>query len=398
MHQSHNDFLERILSHLEPKPCESVNIYDSLGKILASNIKATHPFPAKDTVSANGYAIICSNTNDAPINLKIIGESTAESPFHKKLENGQTVRVYIGSALPEGADTVIEDSECEVHDDIIRIKKPALQNQNILDCGIDFQTDEIMLRKGSKVSSIDIAIAASMSLTTLEVSQIPNIGVMEVGDMLIIPGEDVNSEQTISTTDIILNYFIKSEGANATDFGMISENEKSIENKLNSIVEMDLIVTTGGISKSSSDALINILGKNNNIMEKINLNLNEDISIIFSKIGTTPILCLPSHPISAYIACILFLKPIILYLNNTSEKNHFNEVAILDRDLDINDLKMDYICSQLTTDDGKTLKAMPASSYDKMLMSTLLSSDCLVQVNKNGCKKGFSVVIIPLKK
>lgn len=396
MHQSHRDFLGRILSHIEQKPYESVGIYDSLGKVLATDIKALRPFPAKDTVSANGYAIICDNTNDAPINLHIIGESTAETPFSGNVKDGQAVRTYVGSPLPEGADTVIEDNECEVEGDSIRINTTALHSQNILYCGIDFQIDEVMLKKGYKITAIDLAIAASMNLSSLNVSKPPEVGILEIGDMLIKPGEGVDPEQTISTTDIILNSFAKSEGANATDFGIVSENEGSITKKLKSIKGMDLIVTTGGISKSSSDALKKVLEKNNNTLETLKLSLSEDISIIFSKIGNTPLLCLPSHPISTYIACILFLKPIIRYMNNSTEKTHFNDIAVLDRDLDVNDLKMDYICSHLTTDDGKTLKAMPASSYDKMLMSTLLSSDCLVQVNKKGCKKGYSVGIIPL--
>ena len=185
MHQSHRDFLERILSHIEQKPYESVGIYDSLGKVLATYIKALRPFPAKDTVSSDGYAIICENTKDAPINLHIVGESTAESPFSGKVNDGQAVRTYVGSPLPEGTDTVIEDNECEVEGDSIRITRTVLHSQNILYCGIDFQIDEVMLKRGYKITAIDLAIAASMNLSSLNVSKPPEVGILEIGDMLI---------------------------------------------------------------------------------------------------------------------------------------------------------------------------------------------------------------------
>jgi molybdopterin molybdotransferase len=395
MHQVHKDFLDRILSHIEPISSEEVNIYDSLRRVLTADVKAVHPFPAKDTSSTNGFAIIGENTNYAPINIKVIGESACESPFFGSIENGQAVRTYMGAPIPQNADTVIADDECELKDDYIVINKKFMHGQNILYSGIDYDVDEVILKKGTKISSINLAIAASMNVNSFKVSKIPKIGVLEIGDVLVKPGEGVDPEQTISTTDIILNSFIKSGGAKAIEFGMVSEDEKTIKKKIESIKDIDLLVIAGGVSKSSSNALENVL-KKNKLIEKIHLNLNEEITIMFSVINGMPIICMPSHPISSYISSVLFLKPLIKYIKNMSIILPQKNIAALDRGLDVNDLKMDYICSQLMLDKDKTIRIMPASSYDKMLMSNILRSDYILKVDKNKSKKDDIVEIIPL--
>ena len=162
---------------------------DSLGRTITSDVKASHAFPAKDTVSTNGYAIICSNTHDAPISLDIIAGSTVESPFSGEISNGQAVRTYIGCPLPKGADTVISDHECEVINHQVRISKTYMQNQNIVYSGVDFQIDEVVLPKGSKITAIDLAIVASMKIKSLDVSSLPKIGFLEISDMIVEEGE-----------------------------------------------------------------------------------------------------------------------------------------------------------------------------------------------------------------
>jgi molybdopterin biosynthesis enzyme len=54
---------------------------------------------------------------------------------------------------------------------------------------------------------------------------------------------------------------------------------------------------------------------------------------------------------------------------------------------------MDYILSRLALNEDKVLKVKPASSYDRMLISTLNHSDCMMKVDKNNCHKGEAVNI-----
>jgi len=394
MHYRHKKFLDNILSNIEPKSGETVNIYDSLGRVLHSDIAANRSFPNNDTVSIDGYAIICENTHSAPINLQIIGESTAGDPFEGEILNGEAVRTYAGCPLPKGADTVISDDKCKVKGKTLSIKKPFLNNQNILYCGVDFVKDEPVLKKGHTITPIYIALAVAMHHASLQVNKTVNIGILEVGDELAKLGENKDITKTTSTTGIILQSFIRSSGAMATDLGIISDNEEAIMERLKEISGVDLIVTTGGLSNASKSLMKKAINKYNSSTYTLKLNLNITASVMFSIIDNMPVLSLSGQPIAAYMSATLFLKPIIHHFNNAIGNATLEQSALLDRDLDVNDLEMDYICSRLVTNEHNILKAMPASSYDKMLMSALLYSDCIIKVDKNHSKKENPVNII----
>lgn len=393
MHDAHKHFLDVILSRIKPKSDELVNINDSLGRIVSSDIRAKHAFPAKDTVSVDGYAIICGDSSNAPINLKIIAKSTAGCPFMGKVEHFQAVRTYAGSPLPKGADTVIPDDECTVKDGSITVIKPFLNQQNMLFSGADFVASELIIKKGTKITPIEIVLVASMNMFYLEVHETPRIGILAIGDELIELGKHADADKTISTSGIILQAFLKSLGVTTIDLGVVTDNELAISKKLDDISDMDMIITTGGLSGASDGLLKKALGKNKATTNIIQLNLNAKASVMISQKNYIPVLSLPGQPISAYMCAALLLKPIIYHMGHRT-LNHIHEnAALLDRDLDVNDLQMDYIFSRLVINEDKALKVIPASSYDRMIMSTLTGSDCVMQVDKNNCHKGDAVNI-----
>ncbi|MDB2415466.1 hypothetical protein N9W34_06815, partial [Rickettsiales bacterium] len=100
------------------------------------------------------------------------------------------------------------------------------------------------------------------------------------------------------------------------------------------------------------------------------------------------------NPISSQICALLFLKPAIekMLQNNVSfyKKSH----AVLGRDLDVNDKKMDYIFATLTQCESKRLTVLPASSQDRFLMSSFSKADCIMVVDKENVKNGDMVEVI----
>src|SRR6476469_8631265 len=78
----------------------------SAGRIVAENIVADSDLPPFDRSQMDGYAVIASNTANAPAELKIVGESAAGKGWHKRLKRGQAVRIMTGARIPTGADAV----------------------------------------------------------------------------------------------------------------------------------------------------------------------------------------------------------------------------------------------------------------------------------------------------
>src|SRR5688572_31113584 len=85
---------------------EKVDLPDALGRVLAQNVVADSDLPPFDRSQMDGYAVRAEETTNAPVSLRIAGESAAGKGWHHQLEEGQAVRIMTGAPVPEGADSV----------------------------------------------------------------------------------------------------------------------------------------------------------------------------------------------------------------------------------------------------------------------------------------------------
>jgi len=80
--------LEKILDEVEPLEAESVAILDTLGQVLAEDIRSDINVPPLDNSAMDGYAVIAADTRNAgektPKYLKIIDTVMAGSISRKR--------------------------------------------------------------------------------------------------------------------------------------------------------------------------------------------------------------------------------------------------------------------------------------------------------------------------
>ena len=82
---------------------ERIALEDSIGRILSEDIVADSDLPPFDRSQMDGYAVKAADTKDAPVELKLVGESAAGRGWRGKLKRGEAVRIMTGAAVPEGA-------------------------------------------------------------------------------------------------------------------------------------------------------------------------------------------------------------------------------------------------------------------------------------------------------
>src|SRR5690349_11824663 len=83
---------------------EKVALADAVGRGLREKIVADTDLPPFDRSQMDGYAVAATDTADAPVNLKLVGESAAGHGWHKTLKRGEAIRIMTGAAVPKGAD------------------------------------------------------------------------------------------------------------------------------------------------------------------------------------------------------------------------------------------------------------------------------------------------------
>ncbi len=83
--------------------------------------------PPFDRSQMDGFAVKNEDVKNAPVKLKIIGESVAGIGFDGEMKTGEAVRIMTGARVPAGADSV---QKVELTEEIGRIYKNSRADEN----------------------------------------------------------------------------------------------------------------------------------------------------------------------------------------------------------------------------------------------------------------------------
>ncbi|MCV4754127.1 molybdopterin molybdotransferase, partial [Escherichia coli] len=83
---------------------EKIEIELASDRILAEDILADSDMPPFDRSQMDGFAVMLKDTKNAPVRLRLVGESKAGRGWNGRLSPGEAVRIMTGARLPLGAD------------------------------------------------------------------------------------------------------------------------------------------------------------------------------------------------------------------------------------------------------------------------------------------------------
>ena len=222
-----------------------------------------------------------------------------------------------GAPIPEGASTVVpfedtdENQQKESNITKIGIKLKTEKFENIRTAGEDIKSGEKILSKGDIVSASVIGISASIGLNKIPVFRRPKIGVLSTGNELLSPGDKIEPGKIFDSNTYTIASLIKSYGAIPIIEKFSRDNVIEIESKINNFENIDLIVTSAGVSKGDYDVVKEIMENKGDInFWSVNMRPAKPLAfgyvIIRSK--QIPFIGLPGNPVSAMIALDKFAR------------------------------------------------------------------------------------------
>src|SRR6478735_2374668 len=110
--------VEKILSGLPAPHPERISLFRSHGRILAEPVRSRVDLPLFDNSAMDGYALRAGDASNAskenPARLRVIGKIAAGDTFEGELKPGECVRIFTGSPMPAGADSVVMQEDTEL--------------------------------------------------------------------------------------------------------------------------------------------------------------------------------------------------------------------------------------------------------------------------------------------
>jgi molybdopterin molybdotransferase len=287
------------------KRVKKVGLEEALGYVLAEDIVANFNNPSFPTASMDGYAI---KHSDIDKEIKIIGSNPAGSFEFDSLKEGEAIKTFTGSFVPNGADTLVPIENVEVKDNILKVITKVNKNFSVREVGEDFKKGEILIKKGTKITFAEIGVMASLNIPIVEVVDKAKVAVIATGSEILDLGETGNIAQIHSSNNYTLSSLGRFLGYDVTNVGLVKDNKKEIQNKiLNALEVNDIVVTTGGVSVGDFDFVKEIVSDFEIIFHGVNIKPGQWVMI--GKFGEKYIISLPGFPYSSFVTFLLYVVP-----------------------------------------------------------------------------------------
>lgn len=365
------DAQARLFAASQKVESERVPLRAAAGRWAAEDVVALRTQPAADLSAMDGYAIRFA---DLPGPWRLIGESAAGRPFAGTVCAGETVRIFTGAGMPEGADTVLIQEEARRDGDRVTLdgEGPLSHGRNTRRKGLDFTAGETLVSAGQRLTAARIAVAATSGHGTLCVNRRIRVALAATGDELVPPGSALEGLQLPESNGAMLAAMLADLPVDVIDLGILPDRLETLRDAFAS-VEADLLVTTGGASVGDHDLVRPALEAAGATIDFWRIALRPGKPMMAGRLRETTVLGLPGNPVSAFVTATLFVKPLVAHLAGAVDPLPPTITALLGEDLPANNARTDYLRAEL-----RNGRAYAASIQDSSMLLTLARANCLI--------------------
>lgn len=368
----------RVLSAFTPLQAEQVSLPESLGRVLAADVRSRRTQPPVAVSAMDGYAVRFMDVASPPATLDVAGYAPAGGQHDGILAPGQCVRIFTGGPVPAGADAIVIQEDTDADGDKVTINVSVPEGHYIRPAGLDFLENEVGLLAGQIMTARDVGFAAAMNVPWLMAHRKPRIAILATGDEIAMPGDPLGPNQIVSSNSLTLAAFVKARGGEPILLGIAPDDRDALKAMAEGARGADLLVTTGGASVGDHDLVQSVLGELGFELDFWRIAMRPGKPLIFGKIGDTPVLGLPGNPVSTVVCAIIFMLPAIEAMLGVTAARRPRLTARLKVPLGENDRREDYLRATLEHDDNGSLLAVPFGKQDSSMLSRMAKADCLI--------------------
>jgi molybdopterin molybdotransferase len=363
---------------------ETVSLQQADGRILASDIIAPLPLPPFTNSAVDGYAVRSRDLPEQdrqafPIDGRIEAGALAQTP----IKPGHAIRIFTGAPMPDGADTVFMQEDVRI-DEAGRVVLPAglKAGANVRPTGEDIPAGSPALKAGKRLRPQDVALAAALGLTEIDVRRRIRVAVFSTGNELASPGELRAGAQLFDSNRFMLMAMLARLGCQVSDLGILRDNRALLAEGLRTAAaNHDLILTSGGVSTGEADHVkdaVESVGK----LVLWRMAIKPGRPVAMGIIEGTPLIGLPGNPVASFVTFVHVVRPTILALSGAKQQAlHPMPVrAAFTYNKKIG--RREYVRARLRRADDGQLEALKFPREGAGLLSSLVETDGLVELGE----------------
>ena len=301
---------------------EDVDTLAANGRVLACDQVSGLHVPSADNTQMDGYAVRAADCASGSATLRIAQRIPAGT-VGQPLEPGTAARIFTGALIPEGADAVVMQEQCEANGDQVTIKHVPQSGEWIRRAGEDIVAGSVILPAGTRLRSQELGLASSVGLARLPVRRRVRVAVFFTGDELAMPGEPLAPGAIYNSNRFTLRGLLENLGCEISDYGIVPDSLQATRDTLRAAAaQHDLIITSGGVSVGEEDHIkpaVEAEGR----LDMWQIAVKPGKPLAFGEVhregaGSAFFLGLPGNPVSSFITFLLFVRPFLLRLQGVT--------------------------------------------------------------------------------
>ncbi len=279
------------------------------GRVLAEDLVSTLDLPPWPNSAMDGYALRMADWTGEPL---VVSQKVFAGQAPDPLQPGTCARIFTGAPVPAGADCVEMQENAEVQaDERVRFTQALTRGQNIRPQGQETTVGELILPAGTRLGPIEQGLAASLGCAELDVVRKVRVAVLSTGDELIEPGQTLGPGQIYNSNRVLLCSWLLRLGCEVVDAGILPDNLETTRSRLGELKDVDLILSTGGVSVGEADFL-GIALREEGELTLWKLAIKPGKPLTFGHFRGVPVIGLPGNPASTLVTFALLTRPYLL--------------------------------------------------------------------------------------
>jgi molybdopterin molybdotransferase len=307
--------LARIFEQVRPLGAEPVPLAAAAGRVIADDARSLVDLPPFPSSAMDGFAV---RSSDTPGRLPIVARIVAGVPAPRALELGEAMGIATGGVVPDGADAVIPIEYVVESDNGVEIEQTVGQGDNVRPRGSDVSAGDVVVAQGSRLGPAQIGALAAAGLVEVSAGRRPRVVVLATGTELRRPGEPLEPGEVYEANGVLLATAFASAGADVETLPTVADDAGAHRRALESGLEADVLVTSGGVSVGPHDLVRGLLAELG--VEEIfwGLAVKPGKPLAFGVRGSTLVFGLPGNPVSSLVGAEVFVRPALLALQGAS--------------------------------------------------------------------------------
>jgi len=284
-------------------PCDQIPLTLAEGRTLARDVTAKVDLPGFATAAMDGWVVA------GPGPWMIVGTVDTGTPSSSGLGPGQAMRIATGGSIPAGGESVIPWEIAGVEDHRVVAEVP--DKLHIRPQGEECGVGDVLARAGDVLNPALIGSLAAAGLDDIDVVRPLTVSALVLGDEVIesgLPGPG----QVRDALGVQIPGWVRSYGCETVATRRVADDLDSLAGALDeAAASCDVVIATGGTARGHRDFLRAALDALGARMTVDGVAVRPGHPMTLAKIGEIPVVGLPGNPLSALVAMVTLVEPMV---------------------------------------------------------------------------------------